>query len=209
LLIFKDRKEAGKKLAQSLGKYKNSPEAVVIGLARGGVIVAFEVAQALQLPLDVLVVRKIGAPDNEELALGAITEKGEALYNERLVSMLHVSKDYLIRQGEKERKIAEQRSKLYRSNYPSLELQGKSVILVDDGIATGATTRVAVKALRSQKVKQIVLAVPVAAPDSLHQLQKEVDEVYCLSSPAFFEAVGAFYEHFEQTTDDEIINLLK
>jgi putative phosphoribosyl transferase len=209
LLIFKDRKEAGKQLAQALEKYKNQPEAVVVGLARGGVIVAFEVAKALRLPLDVLVVRKIGAPGNEELALGAITEKGEAFYNERLVSMLHVSKDYLVQQGKKERQLAEKRSSLYRRGHPPIDLQGKTIILVDDGIATGATTRAAIKALKARKVKKMILAVPVAAPDSLHQLEKEVNEVCCLSSPSFFEAVGASYEHFDQATDEEIIRLLK
>ncbi|HSX12768.1 MAG TPA: phosphoribosyltransferase [Rhabdochlamydiaceae bacterium] len=207
-MLFKDRSDAGRQLVPLLRAYKDQENTVVLGLARGGVVTAYEIAKALHLPLGVIVVRKIGAPGNEELALGAITEKGEGIFNDHLISLLSVSQDYLKRQIEKEKQVAKARLALYLGKKAAPNVQGKVVILVDDGIATGASMRVAIHSVRSQGAKKIVLAVPVAAPDSLKKIEKEVDETHCLQSPSYFEAVGSFYKKFEQVSDDEIVQLL-
>lgn len=207
-MLFKDRRDAGKKLIPQLSKYKDSKNVIVLGLARGGMVTASEVASGLNIPLNVVVVRKIGAPNNEELALGAIAEHGEGIFNEHLVGILGVSHDYLKKEVERQKKILKERLSLYRGKSPAPDLKGKTVILVDDGIATGASMRVAIKSVRDAGAKKIVLAVPVAAPDSLDKIAKEVDEVICLSSPVFFEAVGGFYQEFDQTSDEEVIHLL-
>jgi putative phosphoribosyl transferase len=207
-MAFKDRYDAGKQLASRLTKYKSDKNALVLGLARGGVVTASAVAAGLHLPLNVVVVRKIGAPGDEELALGAVAETGEGIFNEHLISLLGVSADYLKREVEKQKKIVLERLGRYRGMCPAPELKGKTVILVDDGIATGASMRVAIQWVRSEGAKKIVLAVPVAAPDSLKQIEKEVDEAICLISPVYFEAVGSFYKFFDQTEDAEIIRIL-
>lgn len=207
-MIFKDRSDAGRQLIPLLHSYKNRENTMVLGLARGGVVTAYEIAKGLNLPLGVVVVRKVGAPGNEELALGAVTEKGEGVFNEDLITLLGVSKDYLKRQIEKEKHLAQARIELYYGNRPAPNVKDKTVILVDDGIATGASMRVAIHSIRSQGAKKIILAVPVAAPDSLKKMEKEVDEVHCLQSPTYFEAVGSFYKKFDQTSDEEIISLL-
>lgn len=207
-MLFKDRRDAGRQLLPLLGKYKNQQDVIILGLARGGVVTAYEVALGLNVPLNVIVVRKIGAPGNEELALGAIAEHGEGTFNEQLIGILGVSQDYLKKEVARQKKILKERLDLYRGNSPAPIIKGKTVILVDDGIATGASMRVAIKSVRDAGAIKIVLAVPVAAPDSLRKIQKDVDEVVCLSSPAFFEAVGGFYRAFEQTSDDEVIHLL-
>lgn len=207
-MLFKDRRDAGRQLLPPLGKYKDQKDVIILGLARGGVVTAYEVASGLNAPLNVIVVRKIGAPSNEELALGAIAEHGEGIFNEQLIGILGVSPDFLKKAIEREKKILKERLDLYRGNSPELIIKGKTVILVDDGIATGASMRVAIQSVRDAGAKKIVLAVPVAAPDSLRKIAKEVDEVVCLSSPIFFEAVGAFYKAFEQTSDEEVIHLL-
>ncbi len=207
-MLFNDRRDAGKQLASQLGGYKDRKDVIVLGLARGGMVTAAEVSSALGVPLNVVVVRKIGAPGNEELALGAIAEHGEGVFNDQLIGILGVSPDYLKREVERQRKILKERLSLYRGRSPAPDLNGKTVILVDDGIATGSSMRVAIHSVREAKAKKIVMAVPVAAPDSLRKIGKEVDEVVCLSSPVFFEAVGAFYRIFDQTSDDEVIRLL-
>ncbi len=207
-MLFKDRQDAGRQLALQLVKYKNKSDVIVLGLARGGVVTAGEVAAALHLPLNVIVVRKIGAPGNEELAIGAIAEYGEGIFNDHLIGILGVSSDYLKKEVERQKRILKERLILYRGKSDSLQLKDKVVILVDDGIATGASMRVAIASVRHAGVKKIVLAVPVAAPDSLRKISKEVDETVCLSSPSFFEAVGSFYRLFDQTTDEEVIQLL-
>jgi putative phosphoribosyl transferase len=207
-MLFKDRRDAGRQLVPQLIKYKDQKDVLVLGLARGGMVTAHEVAVGLNVPLNVVVVRKIGAPGNEELALGAIAELGEGIFNEQLIGILGVSHDYLKKEMERQKKFLKDRLDLYRGNSPAPVIKGKTVILVDDGIATGASMRVAIKSVRDAGAKKIVLAVPVAAPDSLRKIQKEVDEVACLSSPIFFEAVGEFYRAFEQTSDEEVIHLL-
>jgi putative phosphoribosyl transferase len=207
-MLFKDRHDAGKQLAARLFEYKNRKDVIVLGLARGGVIVAYEVSQALNAPLNVIVVRKVGAPGNEELAIGAVTETGDGVFNDHLISLLGVTEEYLKREVEKEKKLAAKRLALYRSNCPSPELKEKTVILVDDGIATGASMRVAIRAVKNSGAQKLILAVPVASPDSLRRFESEADKIVCLSSPTFFEAVGAFYKVFDQTTDEEIVHLL-
>lgn len=206
-MIFQDRHDAGQKLAHALEKYRGGADLLVVGLARGGVVVAYEVAHLLEVPLEVLVVRKIGAPDNEELAIGAISETGEVLWNTDLIAMTGASSSYIKKIQEKERSLAEERARLYRKKKP-VSFKNKTVILVDDGIATGASVEVAIQSLRKAEVKKIVLAAPVAAPDSLGRLKKQVDEVVCLCAPLQFGAVGAFYREFDQTSDDEVVQLL-
>ncbi len=207
-MLFKDRRDAGKQLVPHLDKYKDQKDIIVLGLARGGVVTAYEVASGLNVLLNVVVVRKIGAPGNEELAIGAIAEHGQGVFNEHLIGIFDVSSDYLKQEVERQKKILKIRLDRYRGNTPTPSLKGKTIILVDDGIATGASMLVAIQSVRDAGAKKIVLAVPVAAPDSLRKIQKEVDEVVCLSSPVFFEAVGAFYRVFEQTSDEEVMHLL-
>ena len=207
-MIFKDRQDAGKKLAQSLLAYRDQPETWVLGLPRGGVVVASEVAKHLHLPLDILVIRKLGAPDNPEFAIGAVDEKGHALFNEGVLEDLGISEVYKKEILEKEKKEAEHRLHLYRKNRPPLDFKDKTVILIDDGLATGATMRAAVYSAKAKKAKKVIVAVPVAAPSSLEKLQGEADEVIYLDAPYFFGAVSSFYERFDQTTDEEVIELL-
>jgi putative phosphoribosyl transferase len=207
-MLFHDREDAGRRLVPLLEAFKESKESVVLGLARGGVVVAYQVAKGLKVALDVVVIRKIGAPGNEELALGAVSDSGEAVFNENLIGTLGVSSDYLHRGAAREQRVAQERARLYRGEVPFPSLKGKTAILVDDGLATGASMRAAISAVRAAKAKKVVLALPVAAPDSLKLLEKEVDECYCLSTPSFFQAVGFFYKLFPQVTDQEIVKLL-
>lgn len=207
-MLFKDRQDAGRQLASRLLKYKNQPDTLVLGLARGGVVTAAEVASHLDLPLNVIIVRKIGAPGNEELAIGAIAEHGDGIYNDHLIGLLGVSSDYLKKEVERQKRILKERLALYRGKNTALQLKNKIVIVVDDGIATGASMRVAIASIYHAEAKKIILAVPVSSPDALKKIAKEVDETICLSSPAFFEAVGSFYRIFDQTTDEEVMRLL-
>lgn len=206
--MFQDRTEAGKKLAQELQKYRGQKDVVVMGLARGGVIVAAEIAKELQLPLDVVVVRKVGAPDNEELALGAVADEGKGIFNENLIALLGVSKDYLRKETERQKEMVKDRKSKYLKGRTPVDVKNKTVLVIDDGIATGASMKVAIESMKAQKAAKVVLAVPVAAPESLREIAKEVDEVVCLLKPATFHAVGAFYKNFAQTKDDEIIKVL-
>ncbi len=207
-MLFNDRHDAGKQLAEQLKKYKDRKDVIVLGLTRGGVFTAFEIASGLKIPLNVVVVKKIGAPGNPELALGAIAELGNGVFNEHLIGLLGVSREYLASEVERQKMVVKERLDLYRGNMEAPEIRGKTVILVDDGIATGASMRAAIESVRAGKAKKIVLAVPVASPDSLQNIEKEVDEVVCLDTPVFFEAVGNCYRLFDQTTDEEIVRLL-
>ena len=208
-MIFKDRQEAGYKLISKLQKYKNKTDVIVLGLPRGGIVTAFEIAKGLNLPLDLVVTRKIGAPDNPEFAIGAITEKGEGIFNEATISIYGISQRYIDKEIKKEKKEAERRLRVYRENRPPLNLQGKIAILVDDGVATGLTLRAAIKSVKIKNAKKIVVAVPVIAQDSLEKIENEVDEVVYLNSPLYFSAIGSFYESFTQTEDEEVIALMK
>ena len=171
-------------------------------------MVAASVSEALEIPLDLIIVRKVGAPDNPELALGAISDEGEGVLNDELIAMLGVSKDYLRKEVEKQREVVRQRKILYLGDKQSPGFEGKVVLLIDDGIATGASVKVAIEAIRVKLPEKIVLAVPVAPPDALRDISLLVDEVVCLHAPTSFGAVGAFYRDFSQVTDEEVIELI-
>lgn len=205
---FKDRRFAGQVLAKELAAYTNLPDVVVLGLPRGGVPVAFEVAKALNAPLDILVVRKLGVPNQEELAMGAIASGGVRILNEYIISLVKISDEVIARVAVQEERELERRERLYRPNSAFPDLQGRTVILVDDGLATGATMWAAVVAVRKQQPAQIVIAVPVAAPETCHELEAKVNKIVCISTPSPFQSVGLWYENFPQTTDEEVCHLL-
>jgi putative phosphoribosyl transferase len=204
---FRDRSEAGRLLAARLMKYREESP-VVLGLPRGGIPVAYEVARALGAPLDVWVVRKVGAPDQPELGLGAVAEGGTLFLDRSLVRRLGYSETEILQQAEARAEEVVQRVARFRGPHPPPELQGRTVVLVDDGIATGGTMRAALWALREKHPRKVVLAVPVAAVDSLESLSAEADEVECVEPADFMVAVGAYYEDFQQTTDEEVARLL-
>lgn len=206
---FLDRQDAGRKLAAALKEYISASDAVVIALPRGGVVVGYEIASSLSLPLDIVCPRKIAAPFNPEFAIGAITETGEGVLSENLILELNISKDYIDREIEKEKKEAKRRLDRYREGKPQRNLEGKKVILVDDGLATGSTMLAAVKTLKAERVKKIILAIPVAPADTLLKFEKQVDQIICLSIPSSFYAIGQFYDFFDQISDEEVIQLLK
>lgn len=208
-MLFKNRADAGKQLALKLAKFADAINVVVVGIARGGIAVAFEIASTLHLPLALIVVRKVSAPENEELALGAITDSGEGIFNNELISFLSVSDDYIKKEVEKEKELAASRVKLYTSNNKQPDIRDKTVILVDDGVATGATIRAAIQSLKKGGAKELIVAIPVASGDSLQGISKEVAQVVVLSSPSFFEAVGNFYENFAQVSDEEILDFMQ
>lgn len=207
-MTFKDRHDAGKQLVSLLTKYKKNQNAIVLGLPRGGVVTAYEIAQGLELPLDVICPRKVGAPQNPELAIGAVTETGEGYFNEDLIIRLNVSESYLSRAIEEEKKRAQFRLALYRKGRAPLNLEDKIVIIVDDGLATGATMKAAIQSVQKMGAQSVVVAVPVSPPETLKDIEAMVDEVACVDTPIFFQAVGQFYEEFGQTEDEEVIKLL-
>lgn len=207
--MFKDRKDAGKKLAEKLLSYKDSPNTIVLGLPRGGVITAFEVANKLHLPLDVICPRKIGAPFNPELAIGAITETGEGFFNEALIRECHISQEYIQKKVAEEKAQAEHRLKVFRKNREKRSVEGKVVILIDDGLATGATMKAAISTMQAEGALKMIVAIPVAPEDTLNEIETLVDEVICLDTPLFFAAIGQFYEDFSQIEDEEVIELLR
>lgn len=204
--MFRNRVEAGQELVEKLAAYGGKKDVVILALPRGGVVVGAEVAKALEAPLDIVVPRKIGAPGNPEYAVGALTETGEAIFNED--ERQRVDSKWLEAEMVKEKKEAERRLKTYRGDRPSPDLTGKTVIIVDDGIATGLTMRAAISSVRARQPSKIIVAVPVAARDSVEMIKREVDEVVVLDLPFFFGAVGAFYELFPQVDDEEVIKLL-
>jgi putative phosphoribosyl transferase len=205
---FSNRAEAGQLLAERLRNYAGRDDAIVLGLPRGGVPVAFEVARALGLPLDVFIVRKLGVPGFEELAAGAIASGGVRVLNEDVLRALPNAEEVIEEVTAREAAELERREKSYRDGRPAPELRGRVVILVDDGLATGATMRAAVKALRQRGVAKIVVAVPVGPPDTCREFEDEADETICASAPEFFQAVGQYYEDFSQTSDEEVRELL-
>lgn len=207
-MLYKNRSDAGKQLAQALKNYLHASHTTVIGLPRGGVVLAYEIAQALELDLDILCPRKIGAPSNPEFAIGAITESGEGFFDVHLIKSLGVTEEYLQKKIQEEIKEAKRRLQVYRGDRPAFKPENQTVLLVDDGIATGATMKAAILALRKGNVHKIILCVPVAAMDSLKEIKPLVDQVICLSAPPFFRAVGQFYLDFEPTTDQEVYDLL-
>lgn len=205
---FPDRAEAGRVLGLELAKYAGAADVIVLGLPRGGVPVAYEVARALRVPLDVFIVRKLGVPGFEELAVGAIASGGVRVLNEEVANALPNADEIIEAVTQRESAELERREHEYRDGRPAPELQNKTVILIDDGLATGATMRAAVKALRQRGAVKIVVAVPVGPPDTCKEFEEVADEVVCASSPEFFQAVGQYYEDFSQTSDDEVRDLL-
>jgi predicted phosphoribosyltransferase len=207
---FRDRQEAGQLLAQAvLTLLEGKEDIVVLGIPRGGVVVAAEVAKALDAPLDVYITRKIGAPYQPELASGAIASSGDVVLDEKLISALGVSSEYIQGEIQRQRREIERRLKKYRGNRPAQRLEGKTVLLVDDGVATGATTMATIRALKKQKPAELILAIPVGSSDAVARLRKEVDELVCLATPQPFWAVGAYYMAFDQTPDEEVVQLLQ
>jgi predicted phosphoribosyltransferase len=204
---FQDRTHAGKLLAGKLERYRDNPDVIVLALPRGGVPVAFEVAKALNAPLDVFIVRKLGVPGHEEYAMGAIASGGVRVMNPD-VAGLQIPDSAVEAVAAREQKELQRRERLYRGDRPPLELAGRIVILVDDGLATGSTMRAAAIAVKQQKPARSVVAVPVAAPDTCEQFRAEVDEVVCAITPEPFRAVGLWYQDFTQTADDEVHALL-
>ncbi|HAZ49630.1 MAG TPA: phosphoribosyl transferase [Cyanobacteria bacterium UBA11371] len=206
---FRNRTEAGQQLAKKLSLYANRGDVLVLGLPRGGVPVAYEVAVALNLPLDICLVRKLGAPGNKELAMGAIGMGGVMVLNHDVVESLQVSPEAIAKVVELEEKELERRDRAYRGDRPFGDLQGLAIVLVDDGIATGATLRAAIATLRQQQPASIIVAVPVAPLSTYKELKAEVDEVVSLVTPERFYSISVWYDQFEQTTDEEVRHLLQ
>ena len=211
--MFADRIDAGRRLGAGVRAFVQGEcggeEMVVLALPRGGVPVGYQVAKALNAPLDVFVVRKLGAPTQPELAMGAIASGGVRVINEEVVRALHVTPQQMEETAEREGRELERRERAYRGDRPPVDVTGKCVLLVDDGVATGYSMRAAVAALRQRHPKQIIVAVPVAAKDTCDELQREADAVVCLSTPYDFVAVGQWYRRFEQTDDEEVRLLLE
>jgi predicted phosphoribosyltransferase len=206
--VFDNRVEAGRALAQVLSAYRGAADAIVLALPRGGVPVGFEVAQALGLPLDVLVVRKLGLPGQPELAMGAIATGGALVLNEEVLRFADGREVALEQVRRREQLELERRERRYRGGRPPLQLAGRTAILVDDGLATGATMEAAVRALRGLGATRIVVAVPVASAEARDRIAEVADEVVCLETPVFFSAVGQWYRDFGQTSDAEVSELL-
>lgn len=206
---FRNRTEAGHLLAKRLAAYADRQDVLVLALPRGGVPVGFEVAKALHAPLDVVIVRKLGTPGQEELAMGAITTGGVRVLNQNVIRMLGISETEIDAVAAKEEKELERRERLYRGSRGALNVQGITVILVDDGIATGSTIRAAITALKTQHPKRLIVAVPVAPLETIEQWKAEVQEFICLLAPETFLAIGLWYEEFGQTSDEEVCALLK
>lgn len=206
-MLFRNRTEAGRRLSAALKDFRDQ-NVIVLALPRGGVPVGFEVAQTLHVPLDVFVVRKLGVPGQTELAMGAIASGGVRVLNRQVVRTLAISPQQIDAASAKETLELQRREKQYRGNRESMEVRGRTIILVDDGLATGSTMRAAVAALRQQWPKQIVVAVPVAARSTCAELRQEADEVICLYIPLKFFSVGQWYQNFPQTTDEEVRALL-
>jgi len=207
-MLFANRREAGRILASLLRKYADRDDVLVLALPRGGVPVGFEVAQALQAPLDVFIVRKLGVPGHDELAMGAIATGGVRVLNDDVVMSLELEPEVIDAVAAREEKELARRERLYRGARPVPDVHGRTVILIDDGLATGSTMRAAVAALRKQRPARIVVAVPVAAPETCEEFKTEVDEVVCAATPRMFNGVGRWYEDFSQTTDEEVHELL-
>ncbi len=207
-MVFHDRVDAGKKLADKLSQYR-SKDVVVLAIPRGGVVVGFEVASDLGAPLSVIVPRKMGAPENPELAVGAVTEEGDTYIDPNIVKSLGVTQSYIDEVKQQEVEEIKRRMKTYLGDRQRPELKGKTVILVDDGIATGATMKAAIRTLRRHNPAEVVVAVPVAPPETVERLKELADSVVCLETPSFFYAIGQFYREFDQVGDAEVIRLLR
>jgi putative phosphoribosyl transferase len=205
---FRDRTDAGRKLADRLAAFASRDDVVVLGLPRGGVAVGIEVARALDVPFDVFLVRKLGVPGHPELAMGAVAAGGVRVLSADLIRELAIPDTVVDQVTERERHELERRDQLYRGDRPGLVLGGRTVIVVDDGLATGSTMEAAVAALRQHQPAGILIAVPVGAPETCHRLKQIADEVLCVESPEPFTAVGLWYDRFDQLSDSQVIDLL-
>jgi putative phosphoribosyl transferase len=205
---FEDRRDAGRRLAAKLAEHAGEPGLLVLALPRGGVPVAYEVAEALAAPLDVFLVRKLGVPGHEELAMGAIASGGIRVLNDDVIEALRLNEDAIGAVAAREWRTLRERELSYRGERSRLRVQGYTVILVDDGLATGATMRAAVQALNEEHPKRLIAAVPVAPPETCEAIRREVDEIVCALTPPVFYGVGSWYQDFVQTTDDEVRELL-
>jgi len=208
-MIFRDRHDAGRQLGKALARYSDRPNVLVLALPRGGVPVAYEVAQAIGAPLDVFLVRKLGFPGNEEYAMGAVASGGVCVLDEDVLRSTGVSAGAVRRVIEREERELRRRERAYRDDRAALELEGRTVILVDDGLATGSSMRAAIEAVRRRHAQAIVVAVPVGPAERLQEFKRIADEVVCVASPTPFLAVGRFYGNFDQTTDEEVVELLE
>ena len=206
---FRDRQEAGQLLAKELASLRGQKDLIVLGVPRGGVVVAYEVARALAAPLDVYITRKVGAPYNPELAIGAVASDGTLVLDRNLIERIGVPDDYVQEETARQRQEIKRRLAAYRGSRPEVDLRGKTVILVDDGVATGATTLASLRAIKTRQPARLTLAIPVGPEDVVQILSAEADQVICLYAPQDFWAVGAFYTVFDQTADAEVIQLLQ
>ncbi|MCL1977655.1 MAG: phosphoribosyltransferase [Candidatus Bathyarchaeota archaeon] len=206
--IFLNRIDAGRQLADAL-KTQSFVDGLILAIPRGGVVIGFEVAETLELPLDIIIPRKIGSPENPELAIGAMTEDGTAILDENLISYLNVSKDYIYHESEKQKQEIQRRMQVYRQNEPYPDLEGRDVIVVDDGIATGSTMKAALVSVKNRGAKSVIAAIPVGPTTTIEELKQQADRVFCLYMPEVFYAIGEFYDDFTQTSDVEVIDLLR
>jgi putative phosphoribosyl transferase len=208
MAFFADRVDAGKRLASALKDFQGK-DAIVLAIPRGGVVVGYQIAKELDLRLDVIIPRKIGAPDNPELAIGAMTEDGTVILDEGLMNYLGVSQHYVKEESERQKSEIKRRLRMYRQNEPTPDLKGCDVIIVDDGIATGSTMKAALASVKKSGAKTETIAIPMGPPSTIKELRKQADKVLCLYMPEYFAAIGQFYGDFNQTTDEEVIQLLK
>ena len=204
MIPFRDRRDAGRKLAKELLHYANRPDVLVLALPRGGVPVAYEVALALNAPLDIFIVRKLGLPGQEELAIGAIASGGIRVLNEEIIDNLNIPEEVIDHVAQRELQELQRRERIYRGDRPAPEIFDRIAILIDDGLATGASMRAAVAGVRAQNPKRIVVAVPTAARETCEAFESEVDEIVCAITPEPFVGVGWWYEDFSQTTDEGV-----
>lgn len=208
-MLFQDRQDAAEKLAQQLQIYANHPQTLVIGLPRGGLVTAFSISKKLNLPLNFIIVRKIGAPNNPELAIGAITEEGQVIFHQDIVTTTQSTSKFLTQTLEEEKKEIQRRLNLYRQHLAPPDFQDKTLLLVDDGIATGATILAAVLMVKSKLPAKIMVVAPVISLDAYREISREVDQIITLKVPSIFESISQFYKNFPQINDQEVVNLLK
>jgi putative phosphoribosyl transferase len=207
MAFFVDRNDAGKRLASAL-KNLSRKKGIVLAIPRGGVVIGYVITKTLNLPLDVIIPRKIGSPKNPELAIGAVAEDGTTILDQKLIKYLGVSREYIKEELERQKQEINRRLKFYRQDTSYPNLKGLDVIVVDDGVATGSTMKAALASVKNRGAASITVAVPVGPPSTIEELQKMADLVICLYTPEFFQAIGEFYEDFSQTSDEEVIGLL-
>lgn len=207
--MFRDRSDAGVQLAERLKGYKDREDVIVLALPRGGVVTGHEIARYLNAPLDIIIVRKIGFPEQPEFGIGAVSETETVFLNQRIVSTYGVTKKYIEEEINRQKEEISRRVKLYRKGGSIRKLDGKVIILVDDGVATGATMKAAIVALRKEKITKVVVAIPVAPPETADEIKKMADEFICIETPPDFMAVGSYYRDFTQITDEEVVRLLE